>query len=179
MDVGGGKRLSDSSIPGNEPSDASATSEDSVHATQLLEAFQTGLREVVQDAIQPGGQDGWACLEALVDFLAGWFRHPAWHALWAFMTTADSTDTAAPAGLTVSASKDTELARAVKDYRHEQQLLLDRLARAVGTRDPDAFGGRVRVMVQGSGVAAALDDGSTAAGMLRALLKGEYSRAAA
>jgi hypothetical protein len=179
MDVGGGKRLSDSSIPGNEPSDASATSEGSVHATKLLEAFQAGLREVVQDAIQPGGQDGWACLEALVDFLAGWFRHPAWHALWAFMTTADTMDTAATAGLAVSASKDTELARAVKDYRHEQQLLLDRLARAVGTRDPDAFGGRVRVMVQGSGVAAALDDGSTAVGMLRALLKGEYYRAAA
>jgi hypothetical protein len=144
------------SIPG--ATDAPARS---INAMQLrlLDTYQTGLRLAVQDAVQGESQGGWACLERLSTYLAGWFSRPDWFGLWALMTTTQS-----------SALDRPDVAKATTETREEERRLLDRLAEATGAADPVALGNRMRAIIYGSATAAALDDGSAAADTLHTLL---------
>jgi len=132
----------------------------SINAKQLrlLDTYRAGLRLAFQDAVQ-GQSQGWACLERLATYLAGWFSRPDWRGLWALMTATPSWALERP-----------DVVKATAESREEARTLLDRLAEASGAANPDALGSGVRTIVYGSATAAALDGGAAAADTLRTLL---------
>jgi hypothetical protein len=141
--------------------------ERNVDALQLLDAYRAGLRRAVQDAHRVSDQDGWAGLEILWRFFHGWFRSPDWFVVWALMTAAE----ASPVG-------GAEAMKATVEGQQEERSLLDRLARATRVADPTSLAVLLRVIIYGSGITAALDDGRAAAETLRLMLAGawqEYS----
>jgi hypothetical protein len=131
---------------------------------QLLDAYQAGLRAVVQDAVQIGDHDGWAPVELLCEFLAGWYHHPEWSALRTLMTAAPAVGV-----------EDPQAAYGLIERRREARALLGRLVEAAGAHDATALGDRVQVIVDGCGVAAAHGDVDAAARTLRTLLAGIWA----
>jgi hypothetical protein len=127
---------------------------------QLLDTYRAGLRRAVHDADRVAGHDGWACLETLWRFFESWFTRPDWFVVWALIIEADA-----------SSVDDAEGVKAMVEGQQEERSLLDRVARSTGAADPTALGALLRIIVYGSGTAAALDDdGYAAAEALRLML---------
>jgi hypothetical protein len=139
------------------------SSERSVDALQLLDAYQVGLRRAVQDAHRVSDQDGWAGLEILWRFFQGWFSSPDWFVVWALMTAAEA-----------SSVGGAQAMKAAVEGQQEERSLLDRLAMATRVADPTSLAVLLRVIIYGSGITAALDDGCAAAETLRLMLAGAW-----